>query len=76
MKTKNSTKIILILILIPMLIVVISFFSMNVYSSSDYKKKYSGYGNSLSASELHNITRLSSGSDDSPSITFLVHGQG
>ena len=37
---------------------------------------FSGYGYGKSDEYIHNITRLDSPSEDSPSVTILVHGQG
>lgn len=48
-----------------------------VAATSSGPEYFTGYsGDEISEEKLHELTRLNSASDDLPSITFLVHGQG
>lgn len=64
--------------LILVVVVVLGVFanSTYVYASTTTRTLYQGYSNGINFDELHNITRLSEPSNDAPSITILVHGQG
>lgn len=81
-KHRISSKIfvasIVAVIILSLLISPIMAITVNAATSSDapYSDEFKGYGKEKTNEEIHSLTRLTSPSEDAPSMTVLVHGQG
>ena len=81
-KHRISSKIfvasIVAVIILSLLISPIMAITVTAATSSDasYSDEFKGYGEEKTNEEIHLLTRLTSPSEDAPSMTVLVHGQG
>lgn len=81
---KSKRRSVLIIVLVSLIAVIMAFMAMNglfegLFAVAESKKDsgyFKGYSDGMDDELLHKVTRLSEESEDSPSITILVHGQG